>query len=224
MLREILLQAARSRNAEAGSDNLGTVPTHDTLEDALIQRLIEREVITQKPSEQECERYYQNNSAKFRSGTLVEASHILFQVTPTLPLEALRAKAEEILQELVLHPERFEAFARTYSNCPSAEQGGNLGQLPEGRSVPEIEQALFALNPGQISSRLVESRFGFHIIRVRERIEGREIPFQMVHKQIAAFLTDRVRMRAIKQYLDILVGQADIQGIEIKGAQTPLVQ
>lgn len=223
ILREVLLQEARKNLRSASGAHTSDTAT-ETFEDALIDQLIERQVITPEASEQECERYYRNNTERFRSGAVVEASHILFQVTPTLPVHALRAKAEEILKELLLHPERFEAYARAYSNCPSAEHGGNLGQLSPGQTVPEFERAIFGLKSGQMASRLVETRFGLHIVRVQRRAEGKQMPFEMVREEIATFLAERARKRAIRQYLDLLVGKADIQGIEMKGAQTPLVQ
>jgi peptidyl-prolyl cis-trans isomerase C len=67
----------------------------------------------------------------------VEASHILFQVTPNVPLDALRAKAEEVLQQVQAHPEQFKEMARTYSIAPRLV-GGNLGQLSKGQTVPEV--------------------------------------------------------------------------------------
>ena len=141
-----------------------------------------------------------------------------------MPLDALRAKAEEVLQQVLLAPAQFEELARTYSNCTSAEVGGNLGQLSKGQTVPEFERAIFSLESGGISPRLVESRFGLHIVRVEHRVEGKTLPFEMVSEQLSVFLAEQVRTRALKQYLKILVGQANIQGVELEGADTPLLQ
>lgn len=217
VLREVLLQAARSKLAPE-------LEATDVLEDALIERLLELEVTSPAPTDEECATYYRNNLNQFRNGDLVEASHILFQVTPSVPLDALRGKAEEILQQALAHPEQFSELARTYSNCSSSEQGGNLGQLSKGQVVPEFERVIFSLEAGQIAPKLVESRFGLHIVRVERRAEGRTLPFELVREKLARFLAEQVRARALRQYLKILVGQARIQGIELEGAQTPLVQ
>lgn len=220
VVREVLLQAARNKlGAEQEASE-----TDALIEDALIERLIELEVTSPVPTEEECETYYRKNLEQFRNGDLVEASHILFQVTPSVPLDALRAKAEEILQQVLAHPERFAELARTYSNCTSSEVGGSLGQLTKGQTVPEFERVIFSLEPGQTASRLVESRFGLHIVRVERRAEGHTLPFEMIRDKLAEYLTEQVRIRALRQYLKILVGQANIQGIELEGAQTPLVQ
>ena len=229
VLKEVLLQAARNRLSEeqGGLPEAMEAQEEDAealLADALIERLIEREVVTPEPTMQECENYYRKNLEQFRNGDLVEASHILFQMTQSVPLEMLRAKAEEVLQEALSHPEQFEELARTYSNCTSSEQGGNLGQLTKGQTVPEFERVIFSLEEGQIAPKLVETRFGLHIVRVARRAEGKTLPFELVHEKLAQYLAEQVRKRALQQYLKILVGQADIQGIEIEAARTPLVQ
>ena len=223
VLREVLLQAARNKLA-AELEASQAEAADALIEDALIERLIEMEVTSPVPSDKECETYYRKNLDQFRNGDLVEASHILFQVTPNVPLDALRAKAQEVLQQALAQPEQFAELARTYSNCTSAEVGGNLGQLTKGQTVPEFERVIFSLEQGQIAPRLVESRFGLHIVRVERRVEGHTLPFEMIREQLARHLTEQVRARALKQYLKILVGQANIQGIELGGAQSPLVQ
>ncbi len=223
VVREVLLQAARNKLATELAASQAAVDDA-LIEDALIERLIELEVTSPLPTDAECETYYRKNLDQFRSGDLAEASHILFQVTPNVPLEALRIKAEEILQETLAHPEQFADLARTYSNCTSSEVGGSLGQLTRGQTVPEFERVIFSLEQGQIAPKLLESRFGLHIVRVERRAEGRTLPFDVIREQLAQYLTEQVRARALKQYLKILVGQANIQGIELGGAQTPLVQ
>jgi peptidyl-prolyl cis-trans isomerase C len=230
VLREVLLQAARDKvnMAQAELQALEKSQQEDEaeslIEDALINRLIEMEVTTPTPTQAECEIYYRKNLKQFRQGDLVEASHILFQVTPNVPLEALRAKAQEILEQVLDKPEQFKELARTYSNCTSAEVGGNLGQLSKGQTVPEFERAIFSLDSGEIGPRLIETRFGLHIVRVEHRVEGQTLPFELIQTQLAQFLSEQVRTRALQQYLKILVGQANIQGVELAGADSPLLQ
>jgi peptidyl-prolyl cis-trans isomerase C len=230
VLREVLLQAARDKVAMAQEELRaleeagGEADRESLLEDELINRLIEMEVSSPTPTVEECEIYYRKNLKQFRNGDLVEASHILFQVTPNVPLDALRAKAEEVLLQVQANPAQFGELARTYSNCTSAEVGGNLGQLSKGQTVPEFERVIFSLESGEIAPKLVESRFGLHIVRVEHRVEGHTLPFEMVREKLAQFLAEQVRTRALKQYLKILVGQANIQGVELEGADSPLLQ
>ena len=220
VMRELLMQQA----ARMGLSDGGMNEPNEVRDDALINKVLESEVCVPEATEQECMTYYRNHLEHFRSGDLVEASHILFQVTEATPLDLLRDKAGQVLQDVLAEPERFAEFAAQFSNCSSSEQGGNLGQLTRGQTVPEFEAAIFSLQQGEIGRRLVETRFGLHIVRVARRAEGRQMPFEMAQEKIAEYLNEGVRRRAVSQYLQILAGQAEIHGIELGGAQTPLVQ
>jgi len=189
-----------------------------------IERLLAEEVRVPAPTETECRRYYEAHRKEFQSGDLVHARHILFQVTPGIHVTELRARAERTLAELVLAPERFDAAAREMSNCPSGQHGGNLGQIGRGDTVPEFEQALFRLGPTGLLREVVKTRHGFHIVAVDKRIPGETLPFEAVREQITERLKAGVEARALRQYVSILAGQAEIVGVDLRGAQTPLVQ
>jgi peptidyl-prolyl cis-trans isomerase C len=70
----------------------------------------------------------------------------------------------------------------------------------------------------------VKTRFGYHVLRLDRRIGGAQLPFEAVRERIAAYLREHVWRRAVSQYLQLLVGQAEIEGIELNGASSPLVQ
>lgn len=211
-LRHILLdEAAR----------LG-VPTDD--EEACIDTLLASQVQIPLADAASCRRYYEQHPQRFTVGELIEVDHILFQVTPRVPLEALRGLAEQALVELLAHPEQFAEQARALSNCPSAEVGGNLGQLGRGDTVPEFERVVFTMNAGEILPRLVETRFGLHIVRVQRRIAGKLQPYEQVAEQIASLLKASCQDAAWRQYMQLLVGKARVEGITLEGADTPLVQ
>jgi peptidyl-prolyl cis-trans isomerase C len=214
-IRELLLQRAR----ELGLDGAeGADP------DAAIDTLIGREVATPVPTEEECGNYYRRHPQAFRSGDLVEAAHILFAVTPNAPLEAIREQAEAILREARAEPGRFGELASRFSNCPSGAQGGSLGQLGRGDTVPEFAQALFEGTATGVLPQLVKSRYGFHVVLVNRRVEGSALPFEAVHTRIAEYLAEGVKRRALSQYVRILAGQARITGVELEPAETPLVR
>ena len=111
-----------------------------------LEELLTREVSTPEPTEEECLRYYEAHPQEFRSGDLVHARHILFQVTPAVPIPEIRARAEQTLNGLLRESDRFEAVAREMSNCPSGQQGGNLGQIGRGDTVPEFERRCSGLD------------------------------------------------------------------------------
>lgn len=192
--------------------------------DTAIERLLEREVTTPEPTLAECRQYYGANAKRFVSGELVAARHILFQLTPGAPVNALRARAELTLSALLQTPERFEALARECSNCPSAQHGGNLGQIQRGETVPEFERALFDGTWTGLYGQLVKTRYGFHIVAVDRRVPGRELPFEAVCATIVEQLRTRVQRRALEQYVRVLAGQADVRGVDLEAVPTPLVQ
>jgi peptidyl-prolyl cis-trans isomerase C len=192
--------------------------------EAALDRLLDQEVATPAPNEEELSRYYATHLDQFTSGDLVFARHILFAVTPGAPVDAIRRKAEETLSLLHAQPARFAELARECSNCPSAAQGGNLGQLMRSDVVPEFAAALFQGQGEGVLPGLVRTRFGFHIVAVDQRVPGRPVPFDAVRERIAAQLVERVQENALRQYVQVLAGRAgeDIPGVA--AASTPLVR
>ena len=191
---------------------------------AAIERLLSEEVVVPSPTEAECQRYYDTHLKEFWSGDLVHARHILFQVTPSTSVPEIRGRAERTLSELLAEPDKFAAAARELSNCPSGQQGGNLGQIARGDTVPEFEQAIFRLGANGILRQLVKTRHGFHIVAVDQSIPGERLSFEAVRERICERLKTGVEEHALRQYVSILAGQAEIVGVELAGADTPLVQ
>ena len=186
--------------------------------------LLSTQVSVPTVDEASCRRYYDQHPERFRVGGWVDADHILFAVAENTPLDALREFANETLALVRKHPERFEALAAGRSNCPSSENGGALGQMARGEAVPEFEAALWRITPGTIAEALIETRYGLHIVRVNRRHEGQQLPFEQVHESIAQALLAASRDAAWRQYVQVLLGRAKIEGIDLEGADTPLVQ
>jgi peptidyl-prolyl cis-trans isomerase C len=189
-----------------------------------IKRLLADEVQVPKPTEAECRRHYETHVQEFQSGDLVHARHILFQITPSVSVREIRARAEQALSELLADPDRFAALAAELSNCPSGQHGGNLGQIGRGDTVPEFERALFRLGANGVLRELVKTRHGFHIVAVDASIPGKTLPFSAVRDRIAERLKATVEQRALRQYVAILAGQVEISGVDLASAKTPLVQ
>lgn len=200
-----------------------TATDHDEI-DRANEHLLEQEVHVPAPTDAECRRHFETHLKDFRSGDLVHARHILFQVTPTVRVPEVRARAEQTLTELLREPDRFAILARELSNCPSGQHGGNLGQIGRGDTVPEFERALFRLGPTGILREVVKTRHGFHIVAVDQRILGNTLPFEVVRDSISERLKAAVEERALRQYVSILAGQSEIMGVDLQGADTPLVQ
>jgi peptidyl-prolyl cis-trans isomerase C len=129
-----------------------------------------------------------------------------------------REEAAAVLAQLQTRPELFAELATLHSRCPSAAQGGNLGQITAGQTTPEFDQALMALTPGELCAEPVATRYGFHIIRLDRKHEGRTLPYEVVAGRIADYLRESVRRRADAQYVARLVSAAKIEGIDLAGA------
>jgi len=225
VVRQLLL-------AEADRLGIAAVPEDDdedrreTEEEAVIRALLEEEVKVPTADEATCRRYFARNPALFRTGDLYEVAHILIAADPAdaEARQASRAKADALLKALLSGAVAFETAARETSACPSREVGGSLGQIGKGQTVPEFEAALAAMAPGTIHPAPVETRYGFHIVRLAHRVEGRDLPFEMVREAIAGHLELSSWHAAMRQYVSLLIGRADIRGISMEGAQSPLVQ
>ncbi len=225
VVRELLLQEAAARDIIATPETLGE-GLRETEADAAIRQLLDAEVSSPSADEQACQRYYETHPNKFCSETIYEARHILFAAPLSDPIARDKAKieAQNILAQLKDHPARFAELAFANSACPSKEQGGNLGQLSKGSTVPEFETILFELEVGQLSPTPVPTQFGYHIIQLERKIEGEQLPYGVARERIAAWLEASSWSRAVSQYISILAGKADITGFDMEGADTPLVQ
>jgi peptidyl-prolyl cis-trans isomerase C len=222
VIRELLLQEAARLGvvAEPGDD------PEEGGEEALVRTLLARAVTVPDADEATCRRFYEANRRRFCSPDMYEGAHILFPAAreDAPAREAARSKAQEALRDILANPASFAARARELSACPSAANGGALGQLTRGDTVPEFETFLFNLDEGQICPVPVETRYGVHLMRLDRKIAGRPLPFDAVRERIAAYLQEHAWRRGVSQYLQILAGRAEIAGIAIAGAETPLVQ
>ncbi len=225
VVRELLVQAANERGLAPQPANLGDAQ-HETHEDALVRQLLDLELKLPTPSDDECERFYRKNIRRFRSPTIWEAAHILIGGSQhdEAARNLARIDAHQIATLLLARPDQFEQLARDFSVCPSREQGGNLGQISPGQTTPAFEAALEVMAPGTLSSEPIETPYGFHIIRLDRCIPGRTLPFQAVRDKVADYLADAVFHRAVTQFVTLLAGEAQIEGIQLGGATSPLVQ
>lgn len=224
-IRELVLQRAGDLGLlENGLPRAVVTFAGRAEEDDVIAQVLDAEVRTPEPSVEECRRYYDTHPERFTSGDLVEARHILFAITPGTPVLALRQRAEQVLAELKAAPAEFADRARELSNCPSGQHGGNLGQFGRGEMVPEFDRAIFGTRATGVLPTLVATRYGFHVVAVERRIPGRQLPFEAVSAKVAEYLAARVEARALRQYVEVLAGLAEIRGADLAGAATPLVQ
>lgn len=205
-VREILLQEAKRQDlaCEPLTDEEGR---RETGEEAMIRALIEREIPSPQADDETCRRYFANNTRRFRSPDLYEASHILV---------ATRQQALDIIAAIKSGPASFKELAKLHSLCPSGQLGGNLGQIGPGQTVPEFERALPAMPVGAVHETPIESRYGHHIVLLHHRETGQQLPYELARPRVAAYLVEHARRTAIRRYIGALVEAANIAGLELR--------
>lgn len=221
VVRSLLLQRA----SELGLQGDTNTNQSESADDAAINQLLELEVNTPETDDEACRHYFDNNRKKFKTEDLIEASHILI---PAAPDDVKgRRKAREQVDEMLVQLEQgtaFEALAEAYSVCPSKQEGGHLGQLSRGQTVEEFERQVFALVEIGIAKNPIESRYGFHIVRIDHRADGKLLDYDIVKNRIADYLQDKVRHKALSQYIEFLGSEADIKGYDLNVSDSPLLQ
>ncbi len=212
VIRELLCQEAERCGIEAAPSG------GQEAEEARIDALLEVALPSAAVDDGACRRFYEANRERFLSPPLYEASHIL--VAPRededqASLDSARTRAESLARALRAEPTRFEEFAAAHSDCPSKEHNGRLGQIRPGDMVEEFETALAEMKEGEIGEEPVQSRYGFHVIRLDHRVDGQPLPFEHVQERISEYLSETSYRTAVSRYLRGLVDTADIEGIEL---------
>jgi peptidyl-prolyl cis-trans isomerase C len=179
-----------------------------------VAKVVEAEVTTKVAvQDAEVNAFYQQNLERFKQGDTVHASHILIglppNATPDQKTEA-KTKAQAALKQ-VRGGADFATVARAQSqDSGSAQNGGDLGFFPKGQMTPPFEAAAFTLNPGAVSA-VVETQFGYHVIKVHERRPPRTAPFAEVSGQIKDFLIQGQREQKLQQFVEQVKGKSKVQ-------------
>ena len=137
--------------------------------------------------------YYQYHPEQFRRPETRLARHILITINEDLPENgraATRARMEAIAARLAREPKRFEEQAMKHSECPTALNGGLLGEVRRGQLFPELDAALFELAPGTLSG-ILESELGWHLLRCDQVTEAGILPLPLVMEKIREMLAAR---------------------------------
>ncbi len=225
---ELLRQAAQREGLLAADDAPGTDGAVSEAATTAIDTLLERALNVPEPSAEACRRHYATHTGKFATGERVRVRHILFAVTPGVDVVALRRRAEATLLDVRCHDGKagdvFSDAARTLSNCPSGVEGGDLGALTADDCAPEFAREIFGRAEIGVLPRLVHSRFGLHVVEVRAREPGVPPEFEAVRGSVANSLRQQGFVTALRQFLQLLAGAAAIEGVDLEGATTPLVQ
>jgi peptidyl-prolyl cis-trans isomerase C len=175
-------------------------------------------------TEEDAKKHYDDNPTQFKQ---VRASHILINPKelpagpdPNQQKAIAKAKAEDLLKQ-IKEGANFAALAKANSDCPSSAQGGDLGFFPRGKMAAPFEKAAFALETGKLSD-IVETRFGYHIIKVTDRKDS----FERFKDEILNILAQKKQGELTNKYIDSLKAAANIvypSGKEPKSSPTPMM-
>lgn len=187
-------------------------------EQNLCEIVLDREL---KPSvkvaDADIKKFYDDNPAEFEKPEQVHAAHILISTLdkdsqqPLPP--AKKAEKEKLAKEVKARADKGEDFgklAKEFSEDPGSKDKGGEYTFPKGQMVPEFEAAAFSMKPGQISD-LVETRFGYHIIKTIEKVPGGKVDFAKVEPRIKEYLTSQEFQKKLPTYFDKLKKDADVQ-------------
>ncbi|KZT17284.1 peptidylprolyl isomerase [Acidovorax sp. GW101-3H11] len=224
---ELLRQAAQQAGLLPASDVPGALGAISVEASNAIEQLLERELDLPDPSEEACRRYHEAHPAAHAQGERAQLRHVLFAVTPGVDVKQLRLRAEALLIELRCADDggaQFSKAAAQWSNCPSGQQGGDLGWLTRADCAPEFAREVFGGAEIGVLARLVHSRFGLHVVEVVARDPGQQPSFEEVRQAIALTLRQQAWVNALRQYLQVLAGAAVVEGVALDAAESPLVQ
>jgi peptidyl-prolyl cis-trans isomerase C len=163
------------------------------------------------PTDEELQAFYEENQQQFEQPETVEASHILIGIEAGATDEekaAARAELETIREQLLADGD-FAALAAEHSSCPSKAQGGNLGRFPRGRMVPAFEEAAFTQEIGTVGE-VVETQFGYHLIKVIDRDEAGLTPLDEVKEQLSQYLAGQKQQEVVQAFIETLREKAEI--------------
>ncbi len=212
VIKELLLQEAANKNIKSTNEE------GDIKEDEIIDILLENELKVPDLNEDDYLRYYSDNKPRFVTSPLFQVSHILYLAPPEDADAYARAKekAEKSLALIKDNPKLFEKIAKKESACSSSGEGGRLGQISKGETMPAFEAALLQMNEGDISNAPVASEVGYHIIKLHKRAEGKELAYEAVSEKIANFLEQQKWQTALNEYIKELAQKAEISGFRFK--------
>lgn len=211
VVRELL----RREVALLGLDDEVKPVGNEPPEEAHIRALLEREVENRVPSEEDCRRYYEQNPGRFHAPDRIRVRHILLGAAADDINGRFKARTqgEKLIAELKEQAHLFADFALRHSDCPSKEQGGELGWLERGQTTPEFDRQVFRLRQGTAGFP-VESRWGYHVVSVDAIAPGEELSFDEVHQRISDYLELQVRQRELQHYLRELQARHDVRGLD----------
>ncbi len=201
--RELIYQHALRMRLNKNKEYLDKMREFEKM--TLVSMVLKKEVEEKSfVDDSEAREFFDQNADKFTIGSQLKASHILVEKEET---------AKEI-NERIKNGESFAKLAKELSlDKGSADKGGDLGYFSSGKMVPEFEQALLRLKPGEVSEP-VRTRFGFHIIKLTDIKKGKPADFEQSKDSIKRQLLAEKKKKLFDSYIEKLKGDFDVVTVE----------
>ena len=191
------------------------------LEEATAEAVLERELKV-AISDDAAKKFYDENPTRFEEPETVRASHILIatkdQATGTDLTEAQKKAKRKLAEDLLKRAkagEDFAALAKEYSDDPGSKDKGGEYTFPRGQMVPEFESAAFSLNTNQVSD-IVTTQFGYHIIKLSEKIPAQKVAFAKVADDLKEGLKQQEMQKLMPNFFDKLKAGANVEILDEK--------
>lgn len=192
--------------------------TEDELKEEFTRRLVVKKMIDQVIADkvvvtmEETKVFYDGNPNYFKAPERVRASHILVKLDPkaTDAEKAGARKKIEDIQKKIQEGQDFAAAAKEFSDCPSASNGGDLDYFQRGQMVAPFEETAFSVKVGEMSG-IVETQFGYHLIKVTDRQESGTIPYEEIKGNIESHLRQQKVNDQYSAYVDQLKAKAKVE-------------
>lgn len=208
VLRQLLLDDAKRQGLTPEPAEVAP-GKFETPDEALIRAVTEAGITVSAPTDAEVKAFWEQDPERYVSPPLWEVSHILCAGDDG------EARALVVARDVAKSPKAFTHLAKEISDCPSSAQGGTLGQLRPGDTVPEFEAALRELAEGEATSVPLQTRFGWHVIRMDGLAPGKTLPYDIVAPKLAAAMEKARWTAAAKEFTAQLIAQADITGLDL---------
>jgi peptidyl-prolyl cis-trans isomerase C len=192
--------------------------TENDLKDEFTRRLVVKTMIDQviankvEITAEETKTFYDSNPNYFKAPERVRASHVLVKLDPKAS-EVEKAEARkkiEDIQKRIQKGEELSALAKELSDCPSASKGGDLDYFQRGQMVAPFEEAAFSLKPGETSG-VVETQFGYHLIKVVDKKESGTIVYDEIRGNIESHLRQQKVNEKYAAYIEELKSNAKVE-------------
>jgi peptidyl-prolyl cis-trans isomerase C len=197
------------------------------LERAVCEEVVEREVRAQaKVTDEQVRQYFEEHAERLKRPEMVRAAHILLATIDPITNQKIpddqiaeKRKLIDSLHERAVRGEDFTQLVKSYSEDPGASDNNGIYTFPRGQMVPEFEAAAFSMQTNQISD-VVTTRFGYHVIKLLQKIPAEPIEYDRVKDDIRASLErQEVQEKLLQPFLEKLKADAGLE--YLNGAQPP---